>query len=89
MRKYFDFNDAPLVIDPGKSLVLEAKDSNQAISGVEIEWHETGVNNTVRAIGWATAAAGGGTAESFVELWNASTSGKVLKVTAITIYDGI
>jgi len=89
MRKRFNLNDAPIVIDPGKSLVLEAKDSNQAISGVEIEWHEIGADKTVRAVGWATAVAGGATAESFIELWNAAASGKVLKVTAITVYDGI
>ena len=89
MRKRFDFSDAPIIVRPGLSLIIESSSDNQAISSAELEWHEIGLNNTVRVLGFAIAAAGGSGNESFIELWNPTTSGSIIKVTSVVINDGI
>ena len=35
-----NLNDAPLVLDPGVSLIIENTNADLAINNVDIEWHE-------------------------------------------------
>lgn len=42
-----DLNDAPIVINPGKSLIIENTDANEAITSLEIHWEETPAPGTI------------------------------------------